>query len=212
MLLGLTGGYCAGKNTIAAILEELGWTCIDVDKLGHAAIELERDRIVERFGSGVLGDDGRIDRGALGKLVFASPEALADQEAIIHPVAIRLLDERIASACSAAETAGREALVCINAALLFKAPQAGTCDAIIEVRAPLMLRVSRAKARDGLGTGAILRRMWSQRSLMAGRRKAGRPVVVLWNDGGGTELRRAVERTLAKARAAARIRSRREQV
>ena len=102
MLLGLTGGYCVGKNAVAAILEKRGWTCIDVDALGHEAVELARDAIVARFGTGVIGSDGRVDRKAVARIVFADPAALADQEAIVHPVAIRLLDARIAASVSVA--------------------------------------------------------------------------------------------------------------
>jgi len=107
MIIGLTGGYCAGKNAVAAILERLGWTCIDVDRLGHEAIDLAREAIVARFGPGVLGRDGLVDRKAVASIVFADPAALADQEAIVHPIAIRLLDERIAAAESVARADGR---------------------------------------------------------------------------------------------------------
>ncbi len=203
ILFGLTGGYCAGKNTVAAIMEGLGWTCIDVDRLGHAAIELERGRILARFGPGVLGSDGRIDRKALAAIVFSDSQALADQEAIVHPLAIRLLDERIAAAREAAAKAGREALVCVNAALLYLAPQAALCDAVLVVRAPLLLRLRRAKQRDGLDSRAVLRRIWKQRGLWSRRRAGGRPAVALWNDGSGDALKRAVERALTRARRAA---------
>jgi len=37
-IIGLTGGYCAGKNEVARILEKYGWEVADVDKLGHAAL------------------------------------------------------------------------------------------------------------------------------------------------------------------------------
>ncbi|HET7839652.1 MAG TPA: hypothetical protein VFL04_07825, partial [Rectinemataceae bacterium] len=62
--------------------------------------------------------------------------------------------------------------------------------------------VARARARDGMGTRAILTRIWKQRGLWARRRAGGRPVVVLWNDGSGPALRRAVERALTRARGA----------
>lgn len=203
MLLGLTGGYCAGKNTAASILEERGWTCIDVDELGHEAMEKSRDAILQRFGAGVLDADGALDRRALAAIVFSDPAALADQEAIVHPVAITLMDERIDEARKAAESAGREALVCVNAALLHRTGAIARCDAIVEVRAPLLLRALRGAMRDGAGPAAALRRIARQRNFGALVReqaqRAGTPLFVIGNGGGRAALARKLERTLKAA-------------
>ena len=42
-------------------------------------------RIVAEFGRDILAPDGQIDRGQLGRRVFADPAALARLEAIVHP-------------------------------------------------------------------------------------------------------------------------------
>lgn len=198
MLLGLTGGYCAGKNAVAAILEKRGWTCIDVDALGHEAVESARDAIVARFGPGVIGPDGRVDRKAVARIVFADPAALADQEAIVHPAAIRLLDERISAAEALALAADREPRVCVNAALLYRTPHAGRCDAIIEVRAPLLARIRRARLRDNLGVRRTLERIARQRPFWRLRGASGRPVAFLWNSGGLDELDAVLERSMER--------------
>jgi dephospho-CoA kinase len=205
MLLGLTGGYCAGKNEVAKILARKGWTCIDVDALGHEAIELARDAIAARFGEGVLLDDGRVDRKAVARIVFADPAALADQEAIVHPVAIRLADERIASALASATAAGAQPRVCVNAALLHRAPQAALCDAIIEVRAPLIIRLARGLKRDQAGFLVTLRRITRQRgfraALRAVARTQGQAIIPLRNALGRDALEAAIERALRAAEA-----------
>ncbi|MDP3179194.1 MAG: dephospho-CoA kinase, partial [Spirochaetaceae bacterium] len=167
MRLGLTGGYCAGKNAAAALLAARGWDCVDVDALGHEAMELARDRIVERFGPGILGPEGSLDRRALARVVFSDPRALADQEAIVHPVAIELLEARVAEAEGRARAAGEEPLVCVNAALLHRVPHLAGCAVVIEVRAPLALRFARALARDRAGPAAAIRRLWRQRRFRA---------------------------------------------
>jgi len=197
MLLGLTGGYCAGKNAVAAILERLGWTCIDVDRLGHEAVDLARDAIAARFGPGVLGADGRVDRKAVARIVFSDPAALADQEAIVHPIAIRLMGERIEAAELAAAAAGREAKICLNAALLYRTPQAARCGAIIEVRAPLFTRLRRAKERDGIGARRAMERVLRQRSFWSLRASSGRPVFALRNSGSVADLEKETRRVLA---------------
>jgi dephospho-CoA kinase len=179
MIIGLTGGYCAGKNAVAAILEERGWTCIDVDKLGHEAMEASKPAIIERFGPGVVGADGELDRKALARIVFSDPAALADQEAIVHPAAIRLTKERIEEAKAAATKAGRESLVCVNAALLHRAEIIADCEAIIEVRCPLLLRVLRGMKRDGASLAEVARRISRQRGFAAELRAAAGKVPIL---------------------------------
>jgi dephospho-CoA kinase len=199
MLLGLTGGYCAGKNAAAAILERRGWNCIDVDKLGHEAIDRAAGAILARFGKAVLGSDGRIDRRALAAIVFSDKRALADQEAIVHPIAIAMIDELLARIEAAAAHGDREPLVCLNAALLYVAPQALRCDAIVEIQAPLILRLKRAGARDGATLAAALKRIWRQRSLWRRRASIGRPVVVVSNRGDWEDLEAGLNRGLEKA-------------
>ncbi|HTX74377.1 MAG TPA: dephospho-CoA kinase [Rectinemataceae bacterium] len=199
MLLGLTGGYCAGKNAAAAILEKLGWLCIDVDRLGHEAIDRAQETIVARFGEGIIGPEGRIDRRALAAILFSDPAALAAQEAIIHPIAIELLDERIAAAQRAVEQSGGEARICINAALLYVAPQARRCDLILEIRAPLWIRLRRAKIRDGSGVLASLRRMLRQRGLWKKRRSIGPAVQFISNRGSLEQFERRLRRALDRA-------------
>jgi dephospho-CoA kinase len=202
MLIGLTGGYCAGKNTVASILETRGWTCIDVDKLGHEAMEKARDAIVGRFGPGVVGPDGLLDRRELATIVFSDPVALADQEAIVHPLAIRLMNERIVRAEEVAAAAGHEALVCINAALLHRTGRIVSCDCVIEVRSPLLMRIARGAKRDGAGTGAAFRRIMRQKAfrseLRAQTREAGCPLIILHNWRGRAALARVLKRALRR--------------
>jgi len=203
LILGLAGGYCAGKNTVAAMLEERGWICVDVDRLGHEAMELSKDAIVARFGAAALKPDGSLDRRALARIVFADPAALADQEAIVHPVAIRLMEARLAAAEAAARAAGRESLVCINAALLHRTDRVSACDAIIVRRAPLLVRLARGARRDGAGWAAACRRITRQRGFGAALRAAaspsGRPIIALRNWGGRAALERGLVRALKRA-------------
>jgi dephospho-CoA kinase len=202
MIIGLTGGYCAGKNAVADILAKEGWACIDVDKLGHEAIEMGRDSIVRRFGTAVLAGDGRLDRRALARIVFSDRAALADQEAIVHPIAIRLLDEAVTRLEAAARAAGREPRICVNAALLHRTERIAACDSVIEVRASLPVRVARGMRRDGTGVLATLRRITRQRgfraALRTAARAAGKTIVVVRNAGSIEKLETETLRALGK--------------
>jgi dephospho-CoA kinase len=154
MLIGLTGTYCAGKNHVAALLERRGLPTLDVDKLGYAAIETEKAAIVFRFGGDIARPDGTIDRRRLGEKVFGKLEEMAALEAIIHPAANRLTDEWIA------RQGGKPCV--INAALLHKSSAFERLDCLILVSAPFLIRLLRARRRDGLSWFTLLKRFASQ--------------------------------------------------
>lgn len=155
-LIGLTGKYCSGKNLVAGLLEKRGLPVLDVDKLGHEAIETERRAIIAGFGEEVAGEDGHIDRKRLGAKVFGRPAALAALEAIVHPEVNRMTAAWI-------EAQGGRPCV-INAALLHRSSAFGELDAVILVEAPLLVRLLRARRRDALPWSALARRFLSQRN------------------------------------------------
>jgi dephospho-CoA kinase len=155
IIIGLTGMYCAGKNHAARLLENRGIPVLDVDKLGHRALETERDAVAARFGPRVLGPDGTVDRRRLGALVFGDPGELAALQEIVHPVANRLTMEWIAS------QKGRSCV--INAAVLHKSAAFTLLDAVILVKAPVLTRLLRARKRDGLPWADLIKRFKSQR-------------------------------------------------
>ncbi|MDR2363816.1 MAG: dephospho-CoA kinase [Spirochaetaceae bacterium] len=158
-IIGLTGMYCAGKNYVARLLEERGLPVLDVDTLGHRAIAVEKEAIVQRFGPEILGEDGAVDRRALGTKVFGSPGELAALEGIVHPAANRLTENWIAGI--------PEGPCVINAALLHRSTAFSRLDFIIIVQAPLLTRLLRARRRDGLPILPLIRRFKSQRKFMS---------------------------------------------
>jgi len=159
MLIGLTGMYCAGKNHIAAILEKRGFAILDVDKLGHTAIENKKTDIFTRFGKDIQDQDGSVNRRRLGEKVFGKKSELSALEAIVHPEANRLTVEWIAA------HDGHNCV--INAALLHKSAVFGRLDGIIVVSAPVLIRLIRAKRRDKLPWADLLRRFSSQQQFTA---------------------------------------------
>lgn len=88
LLIGLTGGIGSGKSTVSALLAERGAVIVDADaitrELQQAGTPVFR-AMVERFGAGIVGADGELDRQAVADIVFNDPEALADLGRIVHP-------------------------------------------------------------------------------------------------------------------------------
>jgi len=166
MIIGLTGAYCAGKNHVAALIEARGLPVLDVDKLGHKAIELEKDKIIALFGLDSLDSSYNssyssnnissypIDRRLLGQIVYKNPEKLAALEAIVHPMANHLTEEWAAA---------QSGHCVVNAALLHRSSMFSKLDKIILVKAPFLTRLFRARKRDKLPWREIFKRFKSQK-------------------------------------------------
>jgi len=158
MIIGLTGTYCAGKNFVAEILEKRGLPVLDVDKLGHQVLEIEKKTIFEKFGNDLQRSDGTLDRRLLGQKTYGNPEKLAELEAIVHPKANQLTEEWAAER----DRAGDRACV-INAALLHRSTIFHRLDCVIIVTAPFLTRLFRAKRRDRLSWRELLKRFAAQK-------------------------------------------------
>jgi len=160
MIIGLTGNYCAGKNHVASLLEARGFPVLDVDRLGHKAIELKKDKIITLFGldslknSNISSYDSICFRRLLGQIVYKDPEKLAALEAIVHPAANRLTDEWVKT---------QSGNCVVNAALLHRSSIFSKLDKIIIVKAPFLTRVFRARRRDKLPWREIFMRFKSQK-------------------------------------------------
>jgi dephospho-CoA kinase len=139
MRVGLTGGVASGKSTVSTMLRELGAVVIDSDALAREVVEPGTPglaAVVEAFGDGILTEDGRLDRPALGAIVFADDERRRVLEGILHP----LIGER---STALAESAGPHDLVVHDIPLLAEAGIADTFDAVVVVDAPTDLQVER---------------------------------------------------------------------
>jgi len=159
MVIGLTGLYCAGKNHIASLLEQRGLAVLDVDKLGHIAIENIKTAIFTRFGEDIANQDGSVNRRLLGAKVFGNMQEMEALEALVHPEANRLTLQWLA------EQNGKPCVV--NAALLHKSVVFQQLGCIILVNAPLFTRLIRAKKRDKLPWTAIVKRFLSQKEFFS---------------------------------------------
>lgn len=185
MILGLTGGYCSGKSSAAAILKDSGWAIIDVDAMGHAALLSRANEVSRLLGPEVIKPDGCPDRKAIAVLVFREQSLLSAYEAIVHPAMNELVEKAIGelAVCRG---------ICIDAALLYRLPVVKRCDAIIEVRSPLLARLRRARLRDGIGARAAMDRIMRQRPLWIAGKAFYDRVTIVNNSGTMAALQKAV--------------------
>ena len=99
--VGLTGGIASGKSTAAKFFGALGVPILDSDQVAREVVEPGQpplERLVERFGRGILTPDGHLDRPALRNIVFSDPKARADLENLTHPAIGAAMEARSASA------------------------------------------------------------------------------------------------------------------
>jgi dephospho-CoA kinase len=87
----ITGGIGAGKSELLRAFERHGAAVISSDEIVHTLLREDADvkrAVVERLGEGVVGQDGEIDREAVGRVVFADPASLRWLEELLHPLVV----------------------------------------------------------------------------------------------------------------------------
>ena len=157
---GLTGGIASGKSAVAGMLREMGFHVIDADALGHEVMEPGTrafEEIKREFGEGVIGEDGRIDRGKLGAMVFADRAKLERLNAIVHP----RVEEEMVRKFSEWEKSGVKDAAFVEAALLVEAGYQKNLDGLVVVWCRPEQQLERLLAR-GLSEGEARRRIAAQ--------------------------------------------------
>jgi dephospho-CoA kinase len=145
LLVGLTGAIGAGKSTVAELLSKRGLPVIDADVLGRDVVETSapvKRRLREEFGPSVFAADGAVDRDALARAAFASEEAAARLNAIVHPE----LWERVKRELAVRKNAD---VVVIDAALIVEWGPALPVDVVVVVDAPEGTRKERSRGKYG---------------------------------------------------------------
>jgi dephospho-CoA kinase len=186
LLVGLTGGIGSGKSTVSRLLAEHGAVVLDADAFAREAVGTGTeglDRVVQRFGSDVLGPDGELDRSKLAAIVFADEGARRDLESIVHPFVRQAIADGIT------ENASSDRVVVLVNPLLIEMGTHRDCDVVIVVSAEPDTQVARSVA-SGMDEADVRARMAAQLPLDERARHAD---VVLDNEGTIEELARRVD-------------------
>ena len=145
-IIGITGGTGSGKTTALHALESLGALILDCDAIYHELLDTNTGMLSEigsRFPGAVR--DGRLNRRALGEVVFSDPEALSDLNAVTHKYVRAERERRLGEW----EKAGGKAAAIEAIALIENGIGAG-CDVVVGVTAPRKVRLGRIMERDGI--------------------------------------------------------------
>jgi dephospho-CoA kinase len=164
LLVGLTGGIATGKSTVDVVLRDLGAVIIDADVLAREVVEPGEPALAEiaaEFGPTVLGPDRRLDRKALGAIVFADPERRRTLEAMTHP----RMRERLLRRIDELTAEHFRGLVFYDAAVLIESGSHLMMDRLVVVIADEPTQIARLMARDGIDRDEALRKIKSQMPL-----------------------------------------------
>jgi dephospho-CoA kinase len=156
-VIGLTGNIATGKSVVRKMLEHLGAYGIDADALGHRAIAKDApgyQPVVDTFGKWILAPDGQIDRAKLARVVFLDPEALAQLEAIVHPLVRQAVDILIRRA--------HQKVIVIEAIKLLEGPLRQACDTIWVTYAQKEIQIGRLTQKRGMGSAVAHQRVNAQ--------------------------------------------------
>lgn len=166
----------------------LGAAVVDADRIAREVVEPGKpahEEILREFGRQVLAADGRIDRPALGNIVFGDEVARKKLNAITHP---RIFTES-ARRLNLLREQGTK-IVLYEAALLVETGAHRSYAGLIVVSAPEDVQLARLMERDGIGEEAARQKINSQLPLEEKRKVAD---YVIDNGGALEETRRQVE-------------------
>ena len=156
-LIGITGPTGSGKTTALAALERLGFQVVDCDALYYQILDRDqtlRDGIRQAFGQVFL-PDGKLDRPALGNIVFGSPAALDKLNALVYP-AMHTAVGQIIKNCT-------HKGVVIDAINLIESGLGRLCDWTVALTAAAGIRLKRIMARDGISEERARARIAAQK-------------------------------------------------
>lgn len=158
MRVALTGGIATGKSVVARLLRADGFPAIDTDQVARDVVAPGTDglaAVVSRFGSGVLGADGALDRAALGRIVFSDAAARRDLEALLHPRIRRDVDTFFAALAA-------DAVGVAEIPLAYEAGWGATFECVVVVACHPATQRARLIARNRLSPAAADQRLAAQ--------------------------------------------------
>ena len=163
LVFGITGGVGAGKSQVMQYLETAhGARVLLMDNLGHELMAKGAacyQPIIDLFGTGVVAQNGELDRKAIGAIVFSDRELLEKLNAIVHPAVKKEVIRRVA-------VAREEGVKCffMESALLLEEKYDAMCDELWYIYTKEAVRRERLKASRGYSDEKIDQMLKNQAS------------------------------------------------
>jgi dephospho-CoA kinase len=135
--VGVTGGIGSGKSTVSKIFSILGIPIYSADdRAKWLMIEdsVLKEKIISAFGIESYSESGQLNRTFLAKTVFSDPKKVKQINGLVHPAVKDDFNSWVNTQSSP--------YVLKEAALIFETGGQNLLDYVINVSAPLRIRVS----------------------------------------------------------------------
>lgn len=178
MIIGLTGSIASGKSTVSNMLKELGYPIVDADVVARVVVEKGTEtlgKIKEVFGQEVIAEDGSLNRGKLGDIIFSSPSKRKQLNDIIHPaIRTEMLRQK-----EELQKAGHPSII-LDIPLLFESRLQSYVEKILVVTVTEETQLERLMARNNFTLEEAKARIQSQLPLSLKEKEAD---AVIYNNG-----------------------------
>lgn len=155
--VGITGGIGSGKSTVAKIFSILGIPIYSADERAKWLMSEDSDlkeKIISAFGEQSYSESGELNRAYLASAVFSDPEKVSQINGLVHPAVGKDFNKWVKQQSSP--------YVLKEAALIFETGGQDLLDYVINVSAPLRIRISRVMMRDPGRTEAQINQIIDQ--------------------------------------------------
>ena len=176
LMLGVTGGIGAGKTIVCNIFTVLGIPVYNADTRAKVLMELDRDvidSIKKYIGEESYLPGGLLNREYLAHHVFKDGEMLETLNGIVHPAVAKDFHNW-------SKIHGRHTYIVKEAALLIESGSAKILDYIVNVVAPVELRIERTLIRDAHRTREQVKDIMSNQ--LSDAERAAKSKFIITND------------------------------
>ena len=193
--IGLTSGIASGKSTVGALLLAHGWPLLDADQFAHEALtpgSPTSAAVLAHFGRDIqaAGEPARVNRAALGRIVFSDARERQWLEQLIHPLVRQRFDQCLSRLNEAP-------VVVLMVPLLFEANLTAMCSEIWLVDCEEQHQIQRLMRRSNLTEQEAKQRLQAQWPLAKKRQRADH---IINNRGSKIDLSRQVESIIKQTR------------
>lgn len=144
-LIVITGGVGSGKTTLINLLENLGFPCLQADKLVHEVYCRNPNLTKEIFGQ-------ELTKQEIAKLIFSDKDAMKRLTDRLYPLMEDLFNKKVESITS--DVLFYEIPLYFERLDVSELPS--MVDKVIVVTAPQKLQIERTMARDGKTTEQVV--------------------------------------------------------
>jgi dephospho-CoA kinase len=152
--IALTGSIATGKSTVASLMALNGMRVIDADSISHTLLDANAQWVGTTFGEAFVNEE-KVDRAALGKIIFSDAEAKKKLENFLHP----LIRQEIEKQAAKQDALGFAYLIDIP--LFFESGAYPIKNSVV-IYAPKEIQLERLVKREGYSQAEALQRINSQ--------------------------------------------------